>query len=174
MKVEFERTVEDIININLYHLDHSPTIKKSASRIKIISSLLLIIFAFGILYSIHGRIDIIIIILPVIGAIILYLIYPVMYKKETIKRIRNGLKEGDDKYELGKQIIELSDRGININTATEESIVKWDSIIKVEENNQYVFLYQSSTRLIPIPIKSFPSLEEKQRFVAFINDHMKK
>jgi hypothetical protein len=174
MKVEFEHTVEDFINIQSYHLDRSPTLKKSRLFIRIVFPLLFIIFLFGIFYAIQGRIDIIVVLLPVIGAIALYFLLPGAFKKASIKGILNMLKEGDNKSELGRVSIELSDRGINSITEAEESIVKWDSIIKVEENNQYIFLYLSSTRLIPIPIKSFPSLEEKQRFVAFINDHMKK
>jgi hypothetical protein len=101
MKVEFERTVEDFINIQSYHLDRSPKLKKVRSLLRMVFPLLFIIFMFGILHAIHGRTDIIIIVLPVIGAIALYFILPGRFKKATKKGILNKLKEEDNKSEFG-------------------------------------------------------------------------
>jgi hypothetical protein len=110
------------------------------------------------------------IIISSIGAIILYFIIPTIYRNTTMNNVRKMLKEGDNKSILGRKILELSEKGLHITGNAGEGSYNWQSIIRLEENEKYLFLYQSSYTAIVIPKKAFTSIEELQKINSYIRE----
>ena len=174
MEVEFDQTIEDFVNYNLYHMEHSRTIKRRIFTSRIIFAMMVILLSLVLLFLIERQINVMMVTISIIGAIFMYFIIPTIYKYNTLSNVRGMLKEADNKSILGKRVLEISDKGIIYKNIAGEGSYNWQSIIRIEENDQYIFLYQSSTSAIILPKRAFASIEEKKEFTSLLSEEIKR
>jgi hypothetical protein len=96
-----------------------------------------------------------------IPVIILSLLWMFLYSKLFIKyvlRVQNRMiEEGDNSGLLGQHKIVLNDDGIFCTNPDSERKIKWAGIKKIEETEDYYFLYIAALSAIIIPKKQIGS-----------------
>lgn len=171
MNIEYELTHNDIIEFNLFHMSHSPNMRRQTLYTRALLSLLVIIMIFSSLYFVLRISMLISFIGCTFGGVFYFFIYPFVHEESVIRYLKKMLSEGDNKTVLGHRIISLFPDGIFFKSQTEESKLNWSAIDKVVQNEKFIFLYTSSTNAVPIPKKCFSSIKSQQDFFEYIKSH---
>lgn len=175
--VEFERTVEDTIEFNVFHMSHSPSIRQRALFAQIIVAVLVFIvsLAVGYLLNLDKRaLTYFDYALFLVLSVASFFIFPYLNKAEVIRGLHKATKEGDNKAILGHQTISLTPEHLFVKTPGSESKYTWASIDKIVQNDKYIFLYISSISAIVVPKKAFSTENELQEFVEYVNIYRRK
>ena len=129
--VEYERTIEDIIEFNLFHMSHSPSIRRRTLTTQIIVALFVFIvgLAIGYIFSPETRVlTIFDYVAALIGSVTSFSVVPYLNRLEVIRGLRKASSEGDNSAILGHQTITLTPENISIKTQGAESKFNWSSI----------------------------------------------
>ncbi len=172
MIVEYERTVEDIIEFNLFHMSHSPSIRKQTLITQIIVAVLVFIGSLVIGYLFHQETKALTsfdYIVALVVSISCFYAVPPFNRAEVRRGFRKATSEGDNKAILGRHTVSLTKDNIFIKTQVGESKYIWSSINKVMQNDKYVFLYVSSINAIMIPVEAFTSNRSLLEFLDYVN-----
>jgi hypothetical protein len=171
MIIEYESTPEAMVEFNLFHMAHSPSLQRQILLGRVFCSLLTIFLSLGVLYLLDSDkyLTSFEYLLSIIGGIVAFFIYPSLNRATIIRRIRKLLSEGDNKAFFGHQTITVSPEGLFSKTQVGESKLNWTAIDKVVQNGDYIFIYNSAVSAIVIPKVAFPTDEAKQEFLDFID-----
>ncbi|MHB8855270.1 MAG: YcxB family protein [Bellilinea sp.] len=175
--VEFERTVEDTIEFNVFHMSHSPSIRQRALFAQIIVAVLVFIVSLAVRYLLNldkRALTYFDYALFLVLSVASFFIFPYLNKAEVIRGLHKATKEGDNKAILGHQTISLSPDHIIVKTQSSESKYTWDSIDKVVQSDKYIFVYISSISAIAIPGKAFSTENELQEFANYLDIYREK
>jgi hypothetical protein len=169
--VEYERTFDDLIKFNLFHIEHSPTIQRQVLLTRILTSILTPIFSLAVIYILDRdkNLPLFAYIISLIGGVVLFFVYPYINRSTIIRRTSRLLSEGSNKAIIGKQQITTSDEGLVCETQAGNSRINWSSIEKVVQNDEYIFLYVGATNAIVIPKRAFPSFQDQSEFLDVVN-----
>lgn len=170
MELEFELLEEDYINFNIDHAKKSSSLKKNILMQRILGPALFLIFPF----IIRGYTEI-----PMwywvtifgIVSVVWFIYYPKYFNWEMTRRVKKMLSEGSNENILNRRKIILSDEGILEKSLIGESNVSWNQVDKVEESNEYIYIYISSISAHIIPKRIFKDENEKQMFIREISKH---
>ncbi len=175
MIVEYERTLEDLVEFNLFHIAHSPSLQRQILLTRVFISLLIFFLTLGASYLLAGTLKPLAYIssISIIGSAIFFVIYPSINRSSCIRRTRKLLSEDDNNAILGRQIITASSEGLFCETDAGESKLNWSSIAKVVQNDDYIFLYIGAVNAIIIPKNIFSTDQEQQKFLDFIHTNCK-
>lgn len=171
--IEYERTVEDIIEFNLFHMSHSPSIRRQALFVQVVVALLVFIVSLAIGYSLNLGQRVLTYfdyVLFLVLSTASFFMFPYLNRAEIIRGFRKATNDGDNKAILGHQTVSLTPDHIFVKTQGTESKYTWASINKIAQNDKYIFLYISSINAIVIP-KTFSTPSSLQEFVNYINVH---
>lgn len=69
-------------------------------------------------------------------------------------------REGKNVDLLGEHQMEMTDEGIEDKTSKSETKLNWSGIEKLQENDQYFFLYNSSVSAYIFPKRDFQNVDE--------------
>ena len=75
---------------------------------------------------------------------------------------------------LGKKTYQLSDEGIREITDNSETLTKWKGIQRIEETNEYVFVFVDRIAAYIFPKREFKSKEELGQFLETLKEKAKK
>jgi len=175
--VEYERTIEDLIEFNLFHMRNSPSLRRQALVTQLGAMLLaaIISLAMGYLLGLDKKAGTgFLYILTLVLSIVAFFIVPYLNRSEVINGIRKATKEGDNKAILGHQTISLTPDNIFVKSPVGESKYTWASIDKIAQNDQFIFVYISSINAIVIPRKAFSTNSSLQEFMNYLNLYREK
>ena len=175
--IEFERTIEDIIEFNLFHMKNSPSIRRQALITQVAAAALAVMVSLstGYLLGIDKKAGTgFLYVLTLVLSIAAFFVVPFLSRAEVINGFRKATKEGDNKAILGNQTISLTPDNIFVKTPAGESKYTWAVIDKIVQNDKYIFLYISSINAIVIPRKAFSTDSSLQEFVDYLNLHREK
>ncbi len=173
MEIEYDRTPDDLIAFNLYHLHNSPNLKRQI-RISmglfgiLIASFLLVIFVAG-----NKVLLCIFFIFSIIGGIGLFLSLPRYYDQQTVKLTKRLLAEGRNEGLIDHTKVILTPEAIIGQTSRGEEKVFWHSVNQAVETATYIFLYVSSMNAYIIPRRAFSSDEQRLSFLSLVNQYYK-
>jgi hypothetical protein len=171
IELDFERTIDDVIDFNLFHMAQSSSIQQQLIGAQLFVGVVTASFVFGATYFALRRIEVLVVIICIAAGILAYAIYPGVYHKLFIGRLKKLLAEGDNKTMLGRQVISFSPEGLDIKSKAFESKINWSAIDKVAQNEKYVYLYTSSVNALIIPKNSLRSEKQQQDFWDYINKY---
>lgn len=173
MRIDYSLTVDDIITFNMYHIGHSPTIRKQVAYGQIITAFVTIITMFALIYFTDRdkNISLIGFILPVLGGIILFVLFPVIYRYEAKRQARKLLAEGQNTSLLGTHHLSLSPEAITSTSEVASATLKWSAITDVKDSSDYIFLYTSAMSAMIVPKRVFSSTEEIQVFLRYVQTY---
>jgi hypothetical protein len=79
---------------------------------------------------------------------------------------RNLLTKRYARTMLGKQTVEITDRGVQHTASSGHSDTKWHAIEKIEATGDGAYIYVGPSQAIVIPRKSFPDDQAYEEFIA--------
>ncbi len=164
MTIQYDLTKEDYIAFNMHHIKSSKTVKKTLFIQQYVLAIIYLIIPF-ILADITGE-SLMFWLIPFIIIFILWIaFYPRYFKGYMKKNIIKMLSEGKNENIFGPVSLILEETGVREVTRAGESKANWSSIERVEENQDYIFMYTSAVAAAIVPLRAFTNIEEKNEFL---------
>lgn len=172
MKIDFILTKEDYIAYNIHHIEHSPSMRKSLNIQRYGLAMIFLVFPFIIasLTSIPLPVW-----LVVYGTVFIVWIkfYPKYFISSTKKRIVRLIEEGNSANLLGERSILLTEDGVEEISPQGESRTTWGSIEKIDETEDYIYIYTSPINAYLVPTRAFEGTAQKSEFLQLLRNHGK-
>ena len=168
MEFNFNQTIQDVINFNIHHHKTSKTSKRTILNIRIIFSVVYILFLFYFLRKGFDTSRIIILIIFSVYFIPIIIFYPA-YQLWYVKRIAGKMiREGKNKGMIGDQHIEFGKDIIIETDSVTKTEYSYSGIERLSENEEYFFIYTNALRAIMIRKDLFETEESVNEFRQFI------
>ncbi|NQY09037.1 MAG: YcxB family protein [Flavobacteriales bacterium] len=94
-------------------------------------------------------------IVPVVLTPIWIYIAPKRITRKTLKSIKKVLEKGDNSNVLGTHHLTLEDDKLTMKYPGSTTTVEWDKMHRLEQNEDYYFLYHSALNAFIIPKEQF-------------------
>jgi hypothetical protein len=149
VKIEFDFDIKDWMEFQKSCLRNSKQVKK----IKITTTLMLpaLFLVLTIIDLMSGRLK------PMepwvfgIASLLWILFFPSIINRRILKKTEKMITEGDNSGILGKHELDFEENWIIHKTSESEQKIRWSGIKKLEETNNYYFLYDTAISAIIIP-----------------------
>lgn len=167
IKVSFELTNDDFIAGQLNYMDYSEYGKKAkitATMIGVTMPALLLREAYLFFEELR---------LLIIGIPVLFLgvfIAPRFIRKRHIAHLKEMLEEGDNSSMFGNHEVVFETDMLKIKNPGGKQEVKWSVINKVEENENYIFIFQTAVSFYIIPKRE---MVNKNEIIELIKSKLK-
>ena len=172
MNIEFERSVEDVIDFHLFHFANSPSMKREVFLTQLLTGVFVIPLVIFGSYLAYPVFNIPTLIIALLAGVLIFAIYPTIYRKTVISRIKKVLKEGNNSSLVGHQSLDFSPDGIFSKSPVGEGKINWSSISKVVQSEKCFYLYTSSLNALVVPKSCFRSDKEQRDFQEYVNSHL--
>jgi len=167
MEIEFELFEKDYINFNIDHTNKSPSLKRSLLVQRILGPVIFLIAPFIIIRFSEIPMWYWITIFS-ITSVIWLVFYPKYFNWEMKRKIEKMLKEGSNESLFQKRKIIITDTEMVQKSPTGEIITKWNEVNRVDETNEYIYIYNSSISAYIIPKRAFENENAIKVFLAEI------
>jgi hypothetical protein len=172
VNIEFERTSNDLVEFNIYHIANSPIIKKQILFSQIIGGLSTALIFLFIAYSSTQSVSIGVIIGSLLAGALAFVGFLYFYRAINLWQVKRMLREGNNKALLGRHAVTLSADGIFYKMEESESKMSWNSVDRVAQNGSYIFVYMGSVNALVIPKNTFASISDQEKFLNYIHSNM--
>jgi len=152
VEVEYEVTMEDMVEFNRYHMAHSPTVRRTLRSARLLASAAFV--GIGILISVaEGTFTG----LAAFGlvSVLWFLLMPAFIVRRTIKNVRRMLSEGENRGLLGKCTLSIAVDGLRVVRETGESTFAWCAVERIVTSERHVYIYVGATSALVIPKDAF-------------------
>lgn len=176
MDIEFEFTVDDYIEFHLFYLSNSELHRLLPLSIRVIIACTVFFFIVNMGYSLLSFV------IGIIAGIFILAIVPSLNRKSLIRQIKKVVSKDKKKYILGAahwvqalighQVISLSPDSIVCISQDIEIKLNWSTIIRVMQNDHYIFLPFHPSEALVIPKRAFSTEKSLQEFLEYINAHI--
>lgn len=75
---------------------------------------------------------------------------------------------------LDEQTIEITPKGLLVETAVESSIRRWSSILRFVDTGRHVFIFLAPNSALFVPVSAFPSAKEFREFAAELSGYVQR
>lgn len=175
IEIEYNNTLSDMVEFNLYHYKYSPAMKKTMRSIKLGSTLLVVIAMAFLSYRTGDNFAYLIMLpLGIVFSVIIFFIWPIprIFENNIKKQTLRFYKEGANKHYIGKHTLTLAAEGITETTEYGEQKTKWSGVEKVALSDKHIYIYIASVQAFVIPVDSFPDQKARQDFVDTLYQYM--
>jgi hypothetical protein len=164
MQLQYAVDVDDLIQFNIYHSDHSPAVTRLLWRSAILGTILGIVLLLALGYSASTLVAAssrhVVWAITVLAAVFFPILYLPKVRPNYRKRLRHTLKklyseEGNS--DLGPRVLDVQDTGVLVISPQGESRTSWQSITKLSETPEYAFVYLGPAKAHIIPKRSIRS-----------------
>lgn len=151
IEIKFEITEDDYIKFNLYHIENSPSQKKTYNLLRCIIPLLFSIPIYAIGTSLFKQPSSYWIVIAALFTLVWIITYPKQYKKLIKKQTKKILQEGDNSSIFGKKTMLIDDNNIKVfSEFTSETISKKSiKTIRVYDDMILIYLSGITAQIIP-------------------------
>jgi len=164
MEINYNLTEEDYLNFNMYHIKNSKTGKKALNTQRYISPLFFLLVSY--VFSIISDIPFFIFFITFLAMSILWVIfYPKYFYSLIIRNTKKFIKEGKNDGLLGDHTMTMTDEGIVDISSNRETKVTWSGIDSFKEDNENLYLYNSSLSAYILPKRELDNVEEVKRYI---------
>lgn len=148
MKIVYRNSMEDLVFVCRYYLDHSPDMKR-LKRVVLVFLPLLFLVLIGFSYSIEQNIDDLILWLI---ALALYLLLMYRYFKHTLyKKMKKRMENQNTNGILCEHTLQVDEEYLSESTEWNETKLKLEHIHKIEISEAYTLIFLNSIHAIVIP-----------------------
>lgn len=166
MEVEYELTRDDLYDFQWRANYTSPSALRK--RLKVYLSVFFALLVFSVLPAISGDGFNI----SNVNFILLAVTFPIMaffiwwYLRRTLRRAIVELlnEEKPDQGQLGSHKISLTETELVETTHVGQSLTKWAGVDRVEQNDDYIFIYTTPHAAFIVPKRSFDSKHQAESF----------
>lgn len=164
MEIEYKFDINDWMEFQKNYMKNSKQFKRSKLFIT-----LSVPFTFGILTLLDllkGKFNLVLFVLLALISFFWILLYPKRVDKNTFNKAKKVIEDGDNSGIIGQHKLIINDEGILQIKPDSEQKIKWRGIKKVEDLENYYFLYTSSISAIIIPKNKISnSIEELDKLI---------
>ena len=169
MRVEFNYTIEDIVDVQVRLLKRSRVAKAWRWRDLVTTSLLTGAFLFAVIpEGITGRI-----IMGSIGLLLGAVLYPVLNEMTVKRRLRKWCEENAGSDKTFTCEVELNESGIHTKSNGTRIIYAWENVTEIKETEDSIDIYSERGGLVVIRNRAFTSPGEHQRFIDLAKQYSK-
>ncbi len=169
MRVQFEYTIDDMVDVQLRVLKRSRAARSWQWRDLGMTSLLTGAVLFAVIpKGFAGRA-----IMGGIGLLLGALLYPIMNERTVRRRLRKFCQEKAGSSKTLFCEVEVRDSGVHTRSNGTQIIYPWDKVTEIEETDESVDLYTEVGGLLVVRKRAFASPEEQQKFVELANRYVK-
>jgi hypothetical protein len=171
MTVEYELTTEDIRRFSLYHLFHSPIVRRQYRSGLLVFPIMWLLLCTMIWFLAdrerHTPLRTFLDLWPLFSGVPLWFLYfPWQYRRKVRKTVTAMINEGSNRGLLGRRQLTISPNGVTESGEFGQTIRIWKSIDRIAEDEDYAYIYLHATEAMIVPRRAFPSVEEFDNFVA--------
>lgn len=176
MKIYYTVKEDDLVTFLLFLNKTSKTMKKQQRARMVIIFIVSILYLFvltGIPESFDHFIKEFIKALPywLVFFLIWYALRRIRYKTSVKSRVKKLLQDESNQGILGKDSMEITDKGLKVTNEHRNATVNWESILKIENQPGHYFIFDSDISALIIPKRSF---EDEDSLTLFIDEVTKK
>lgn len=163
VQIHYELTEEDYIRFNLSHIKRSKTGKRMLLQQQVIGPIIFLGAAFALatwfqatdwwLYGIYG-----------VSSILWFLYYPKYFERHIRKQTRRFIEERGNEGLIGLHTLDMNEEGLRDQNEFGETRVSWSGIQEVVEEDDYVYVYNTSVSAYILP-KRGQDMEEVRRWL---------
>ena len=164
MELEFDRSAEDIIAFNMYHMTHSPSAKREALTTRAVIALVVAWFAGGYNLLDPRYFNWVVLGAALTAALTVFFVYPPLARRLTVGRLRKLLKEGNNESMFGPQRVSISPEGFVASNRMSSTRTTWAAVQQVAEGENHLFRSPAQSRHHH-PQTAFRTDKARQEFV---------
>jgi hypothetical protein len=168
MELKYEMTKDDHLAFNLHYVKHSKTIKQSLFIQRFLVPIIFLILPF-VLFWMMGEFLIGFLITLALISIVWIVFYPKYFYGHIIRNVKKVLNEGSNDNLLGQHVFISTEDGFIEKNRVGETKIGWSSIERIEENEDYFFLFFSTMNAYIVPKRSFPDKASQEDFKKMID-----
>jgi len=165
LRIDYELTTDDLLDFNMYHANHSETVKKALTLQRLMGPVLfMIILVFLTILKVEPLLTFY---LPffIIMSILWVIFYPKYFRKHIQRYSKKMLTEGKSKGITGKHTLTLTDNELIESNESRETKTKWASVQDIVRSDTLMIIYTSAMGGYIIPLRSFESKEKEEEFL---------
>lgn len=151
-----------MINFNMYHIKNSPDMRKRIIFSKFVVPFFL---AFALFINFYDEFLITFIIWFLLS-LTWYLLMPAFHRFIIKKRVKRLYKQEENKRILTKHRITLEEQFLLEESEFGSSQTNWNSVGKIDKDDNYIYIYLSTLSAFVIPLNSFHNNEEMEVFYS--------
>jgi hypothetical protein len=177
MTTEFDLTKEDFIAFNLYHHLHSSrTLRKQYRRARFAPLFGFLLIWGGIWFLAVQQtgtpLNTAIALSPILsGAFFVLIAMPWAYRRKIKALVQGMLAEDMNRSLFSRRRITLSSDCITDSTEFTQSTTVWRGVVRLDRNDDYLFLYTSTLHAIIVPRRAFATPSDFDAFTRTANQH---
>lgn len=161
MRVEFNYTIDDMVDVQMRLLKRSRAARAWRWRDLILTSLISGSFLFAVIpEGITGRI-----IVGTIGLLLGAVLYPVLNDMTVKRRLRKWCEENAGSDKIFTCEVELNQSGIHTKSNGTRTIYAWENVIEIKETEDSIDIYSERGGLVVVRKRAFTSPGDHQRFI---------
>jgi hypothetical protein len=171
MELKYNLTEEDYIKFNLFHINNSESANKSLKTQRFVTPFVYIIFAY--VFANLADIPFLYALIPFLIVGLLWVIfYPKYFQTRILNQTKKMIREGKNEGLLGEHTMILSDDGIVDSNPNGETRVNWSGIIKFQEDEANLYVYNSSVSAYIIPKRDLTDVENVREYIKSKLQHL--
>jgi len=171
MDIEYEITMDDLLNFNLYHLGQSSILRRFRIIVQFLVPAILILIL--MLTVLTDNFSIILTLVCVVVSVYCLFFYPSDYPKHLKKATRKVCRERINKTATCKHKLSLTPDGITEITVWRKGWVHWKVIEKVVSTDDYVFIYNSAVSAYLVPRRAFHDESQYEEFMQILKQNVR-
>lgn len=168
MEINFEITEEDYIEFNLYHIENSPSQKRTYNILRYILPIVFSIPIYAAGTALWKQPKIYWIIVSLLFIIIWSVTYPKQHKKLIKKETRKLIDEGDNSSIFGKKTMVIEEDNIKVIGEFITETISRKSIQNIKIYDDMIAIYLSAFTAQIIPVR-YLDKESKENLLNELN-----
>jgi hypothetical protein len=172
MNIEYERTMDDLIDFHLFHYAHSKVIRQQSLGWRILMTLFTVLTPIVVLFLLYRHLLMPVLVMSALGGALIFFLYPYLERRSIVGRLRKLVSEGDNSAILGHQAISLSPDGIFNKSQSGEGKLNWSSISKVTRTEKHIYLHIGAMNAVVVPTRAFASGAQREEFLSYVDAHL--
>jgi hypothetical protein len=159
LNIDFELTLEDMLDFNLYVLTHQDPFKRNIRFSKIFNICAMVFCALMGVYHLFFSKDIVIAIISFAFVLFLIAFYWFLFSPQNYRnRVRKAVVKQYSKIpnaELCRHKISISEEGLRESSEFGEGIQNWSTIESIVQTDRYIYLFLSTAKGFIVPRRAF-------------------
>jgi YcxB-like protein len=169
MEIEYELTLDDLYAFQWRAVFVSPRGRRARRTVYLLWVLAVLLFAIVPAIGADGFVISRISFTFIVIAIPIVFLFQWCQERWLVRRAIRQLLEDEKpgRGQLGKHRIIVSENGVSESTVVGESRTSWAGVDRVEQNQDYIFIYTAPAAAHLIPKRAFRNLQEAEAFYQF-------
>lgn len=164
-EIHYMVTVEDIAHLNHHHFRSSPRARRG-SFLRVAGSigmLFISYFAFMAMLGINAP-GLLVIVFMFMTASLVHAYTRKKPNRNFVKRVKRLFDDGRNVNLFGQHHLLLHEEHVEVRTPYSQGTIRWEAIERVEQDEEYIFIYTSSLNAHIIHKRFFPTPGHAQAF----------